>query len=934
MPGQLFPLLDAHFNDEELRTLCLMLGLEYESLGGRGKTANARELAEQMRRQGRLPELLALLRQERPHVAWPEPPPDTPPADPLAAYHQWLLDDLAGDNSEYDARFVNLTLLVRDKDNVWQPGAAKEHQFTDLGVLLATIKTRAIVLLGQPGSGKTTLLKQRQLEHTRASQTAVPHQKPASLFVPLNTYQGDPPFEWLARLWQQRQRRFSQLPPFDEMFVHGRLLLLLDGLNEIPHQDEADYAQRVNRWRLFLQENHEFDNTFVFSCRQLDYTQPLYSEQMNVTLVDVNPLNLAQVTEYLNKNLPDRAQEIVAELQKSDQMELVDTPFFLRLLASFVADTGQMPAGRATLLTYFVRRALHREVIERNQRLHYVRAGLLTAADCDHLNRLRATNNPYFLPGGGRLIPELTALAYHMQADRTDARQRHVSLPEADVLAKLPATHAAPIVKAAVQLGILRLNEEDEKRPITFYHHLLQEYFAARRLAQSPDPHKLHVHWRTEEISPTAAELIESLPKGQPLLALPPSGWEETARLAAAMAPDQEAFVSGLTLENLPWAARCAAAPDVAVSDGLKSRLREFLRNRVIDRNADLRARIDAAEALAELGDPRFARRSGPHGDYLTPPLAPISAGSYPIGDDDGYWHEKPAHTVEIAAFEMGVFPVTNAEYALFKRAGGYEDEQWWQTEAAKAWFRGETTAEGPKEDARWVYQYVHGLKDEELRDFVTQRPDMLEQVVFYKRRTPEQLENWLSERFPGGKKRQPDFWDDGRFNHHARPVVGICWFEALAYCAWLSAQTSDVYDLPTEGEWEAAARGKKGRAYAYGPKYDSSLCNTFETHIRRTTPVGVFPGGQTPEGVADLCGNVWEWTTTLWGSDLNSPDFKYPYVADDGRENPHDPQSRRAQRPGRCPTSRRAASRYYFTPASRYNAVGFRVVVRRPPSQ
>jgi formylglycine-generating enzyme required for sulfatase activity len=69
------------------------------------------------------------------------------------------------------------------------------------------------------------------------------------------------------------------------------------------------------------------------------------------------------------------------------------------------------------------------------------------------------------------------------------------------------------------------------------------------------------------------------------------------------------------------------------------------------------------------------------------------------------------------------------------------------------------------------------------------------------------------------------------------------------------------VFRLPSEAEWEAATRGKAGRLYPYGDQFDVQRSNTFESHIRRTTPVGVFPGGEeTPEGLMDMSGNVWEW--------------------------------------------------------------------------
>jgi formylglycine-generating enzyme required for sulfatase activity len=118
---------------------------------------------------------------------------------------------------------------------------------------------------------------------------------------------------------------------------------------------------------------------------------------------------------------------------------------------------------------------------------------------------------------------------------------------------------------------------------------------------------------------------------------------------------------------------------------------------------------------------------------------------------------------------------------------------------------------------------------------------------------------------YPTGRQTQPAFWKDNAFNNPAQPVVGICWFEARAYCAWLSAQTGKHFRLPTEAEWEAAARGQQGRRYAFGDDFDASRCNTFETHSRRTTPTGVFPGGVTPEGVVDLTGNVWEWASSQY---------------------------------------------------------------------
>ena len=182
-------------------------------------------------------------------------------------------------------------------------------------------------------------------------------------------------------------------------------------------------------------------------------------------------------------------------------------------------------------------------------------------------------------------------------------------------------------------------------------------------------------------------------------------------------------------------------------------------------------------------------------------------------------------------------------------------------------------------------------------------------------------LERW----YPPGRQTQPAFWNDEAFDNPAQPVVGICWYEARAYCAWLSAQTGQPFRLPTEAEWEAAARGPAGRRYAYGDAFDASRCNAFETHVRRTTPVGVFPGGATPDGLIDLTGNSWDWTSSLYQP--------YPYIADDGREDPAG-EARRVVRGGAWGNSQsgaRAAYRNFGAPGIRNNSIGFRLARASP---
>ncbi|MBK9094386.1 MAG: SUMF1/EgtB/PvdO family nonheme iron enzyme [Anaerolineae bacterium] len=113
-------------------------------------------------------------------------------------------------------------------------------------------------------------------------------------------------------------------------------------------------------------------------------------------------------------------------------------------------------------------------------------------------------------------------------------------------------------------------------------------------------------------------------------------------------------------------------------------------------------------------------------------------------------------------------------------------------------------------------------------------------------------------------------------------PVTGVSWGDAVAYGRWLSSQTGRHYRLPTEAEWEKAARGTDGRLYPWGPNWDPTGCNAASA---ATTPVTAHPAGASPYRCEDMLGNVQEWTSTAWGSGRDAPDYPYPYRADDGRE-------------------------------------------------
>lgn len=127
---------------------------------------------------------------------------------------------------------------------------------------------------------------------------------------------------------------------------------------------------------------------------------------------------------------------------------------------------------------------------------------------------------------------------------------------------------------------------------------------------------------------------------------------------------------------------------------------------------------------------------------------------------------------------------------------------------------------------------------------------------------------------------RPPLFWKAGLLpqGKEDHPVVGVSYYDAIAFCAWAADQTGLPIRLPTEPEWEKAARGPQFRVYAWGDAWNPVACNSNEARLNDTSPVGKFsPAGDSPYGVADTGGNVQEWTSSLFGN--------YPYDPLDGRE-------------------------------------------------
>ncbi len=232
-----------------------------------------------------------------------------------------------------------------------------------------------------------------------------------------------------------------------------------------------------------------------------------------------------------------------------------------------------------------------------------------------------------------------------------------------------------------------------------------------------------------------------------------------------------------------------------------------------------------------------------------------VPAGEFLMGSGNPDSDGFPEHTVSLAGFRMDVIPVTNGRFLEFVRAGGYWDERFW---------------DGLGRDD------IDRLTDS------TGKPGP---------------KNWIEGKYPPGLE--------------AHPVTGVSFFEASAFARFAGKR------LPSEEEWEKAARGSAGLLYPWGDSFDAKLCNTSESGIGTTTKAGKYRAGRSPYGILDMAGNVLEWTSSWF----------LPYPGND-RKDPHFGEMYRVLRGGAWYFKKNSAEttmRFMMRPGLRWNYVGFR---------
>ena len=782
-----------------------------------------------------------------------------------------------------------------------------QARFKDIEITQALQEHEAFVILGQPGAGKTTTLQKIGFEQARAILAG--EELPIPLFVRLPQQAGRTPEKFLAEEWN----RFSG-SLFEDQYTGGRLLILVDGINELPR---ANREQQLKAWRLFVDEALQLGHQVVFTGREMDYFNLL-----DLPRVLVKPLDPERIRDYLVRRDAVGLYDQITDLQNR-LWELAGNPFYLNVLVDAYQSNHQQLTNRGRLMEWFIQECFKREEILAHE--GWMPRAIQTSA--------------------------LSKLAFTIQEDQTKSTTWNL----VDARAALPASletdegEVVPIVAAdlfrfARGASILDFNP-DLRSKIRFFHHLLMEYFAAGELLERFNSQEdLSRLWECKrmqvEMPPSDVGEWDPLP-------LPPStGWEETTILAAGLIKEPERLIAAVRAVNPVLAGRCLDEAGLAavrplrlggLHVGLKTEnqaladeldaCRQELLHELYNPQIHLRARIPAGLTLGRLGDPRLELREKDGVRFIVPDLVPVSAGRYTIGsqddDQEAYSLEKPAFEIDLPAFSIAKRPVTNAEFACFIEAGGYQDERWWQTDLARRWLKGEEVAGGQFASLMEQWRFLKPRQDwEKILENLSYTPDNIKNWGrFLKFENEEDALGYLQRNQTQKSREKPNYWDDQRFNNPSQPVVGLTWFEANAYCAWLSTVSSGQFRLSNEFEWEAAARGKDGREYAWEGDWDQDKANTIEGRVMRTTPVGCYAAadGRGPHGEEDQSGNVWEWTGSLYIS----------YDATDADREDANSESQRVLRGGSWDDSQRVARcayRFRFVP-DYFDDLGFRLL-------
>ncbi|MGE3536574.1 MAG: SUMF1/EgtB/PvdO family nonheme iron enzyme [Candidatus Tectimicrobiota bacterium] len=766
-------------------------------------------------------------------------------------------------------RFDDLHLMLRFTEQRWRgEGPQRQLERRPLAhVSEAMAEHAALVLLGPPGCGKSTVLRHLALEAARAVLSGQSRRLPLRVHLADYDWPALTPLAFLAQCWQAEGLPGTLL----EQVRSEGVLLLADGLNEMARLPESEAQRRANDWQRCLEEHFQDprqpSRVVLASRDQADYAQPL-----GLPRVEIEPLSPEQIDAFLRAYLDTEAAAALAAIRHLDLLEHARNPYQLSILAALSAHAeAPLPTNRGRLFADYAHWLLQREAHANHP--HWLSLDLQRAA-LSHLGYAMQELSESTLLSHERVLRLLPASLPGPQGPLTFVPEHVLELAcHAGVLLAEPPAGAAAAYR--------------------FSHQLLQEQFAAQHLltlwqAGQADARRW---WG----SPRAQADMPAPPGGawDPLPPPPPTGWEQTTILAAGMTAQPDALVRAVLACAPALAGRCLHEGGAAVSADTRQAVQQALLADLGDATLHRRVRLAAGRALGVLGDPRLLPQDIDGITVIVPELVPVPAGTATLGsarwpwERQAYAHERPRHQVPVASFFLARFPVTNAEYACFMQAGGYATARYW-TPQGWQWRQGQGDYSGPVEEflARRQYYVQHPREiDRRLRDgrMTPDNAAAWRQLITL---SADEARQRCIAIYPVQAHEQPRYWLDPAYNAPNQPVVGVTWYEAMAYAAWLQERLalsrqlcpaaalswhsllhSGAWQvrLPSEVEWEWAAGGPEHQRYPWGSRFSPEQANTLEGRVLGTTPVGAYPAGRAACGALDMSGNVWEWTCSLY---------------------------------------------------------------------